>query len=83
MPLAIVTATHVRVTCDGCRKTTAELCGKREIAATAAATAVPKFKAAGWHHDAGDHVRSRTEEQVEREGAGRWYCPACSRQTHL
>jgi hypothetical protein len=81
--LSLLEATHVRVVCDSCRTASAELCGKRELAVTARALAVPKFRAAGWHHDPGTHARSRTVEQLEREGGGRWYCPACSAKTHL
>lgn len=81
-PLERVEACHVRATCNGCG-TTAELCARRELAATALATAAQRFERAGWHHDPGDHTRSRTLEDVERSGRGRWYCPACARRTHL
>ena len=83
MPLTLREATHVHVVCDACRTASAELCGKRELPVTARAQAVPRFKAAGWHHDPGTHARTRTATQVEREGGGRWYCPACSQQKHL
>lgn len=83
VPISLIEATHVRVTCDSCRAATAELCGKRELPLTARAQAVRRFMAAGWHHDPGQHARARTQEQVEREGAGRWYCPACARKPHL
>ncbi len=83
MPLTILEATHVRVVCDSCRTTSAELCGKRELPVTARARAVPRFKTAGWHHDPGAQARTRTLEQLEREGGGRWYCPSCSQKTHL
>ncbi len=83
VPLQVVEATHIRVICDGCRTASAELCGKRELAVTARARAVPKFENAGWHHDPGDHVRQKTREQSERDGSGRWYCPTCGRKTHL
>jgi hypothetical protein len=83
VPLQLVEATHVRVVCDACRAASAELCGKRDLAVTARVLAVPKLKAAGWHHDAGSHARTRTLEQVQREGGGRWYCPSCARATHL
>jgi hypothetical protein len=83
VPLSVVTATHIRVVCDGCGTASAELCGRRELELIARANAVPKFRAAGWHQDPGEHVRIRTQEQVERDGRGRWYCPACARKTHL
>ena len=28
-------------------------------------------------------LRAEIREQAEREGTGRWYCPACARQSHL
>jgi hypothetical protein len=83
VPLLLLEATHVRVVCDACRTASAEVCGRRELAVTARALAVPKFKAAGWHHDPGAHARTRTLEQVQRDGGGRWYCPTCSQATHL
>jgi hypothetical protein len=79
----LVETAHVRVVCDSCRTASAELCGKRDLPVTARAQAVPKFQAAGWHHDPGTHARTRTVEQLERDGGGRWYCPACNRKTHL
>jgi len=79
----LVGATHVRVTCDACRKKTAEICAKRELDITARIAAVPKFLAAGWHHDPGRHGRSRALELAEREGSGRWYCTECAKRTHL
>jgi hypothetical protein len=46
--------------------------------------AVRKFKAVGWHQDAGRDVQSsRGKEDIERSGAGRWYCPECGRKGHL
>jgi hypothetical protein len=83
MALQIVQASHVRVTCDSCRSATAELCARRELPVVARASCVARFKAAGWHHDPGDHARLRTLEEAERGGSGRWYCPACARRTHL
>ena len=84
VPLQLIEASHVRVTCDACRTASAEVCGKRALAATAKATASPKFKAVGWHHDPSPHAASaRAEHEAERSGSGRWYCPTCSRRTHL
>jgi hypothetical protein len=83
MPLIVVEATHVRVVCDSCRTATAETCGKRELVLAATVTAARRFRASGWHHDPGRDVRTRALEQAERDGSGRWYCPACARQTHL
>jgi hypothetical protein len=83
MPLASIHAVHVRVTCDGCQKASAELCAKRELEVTAKMSAVPKFLRAGWHHDAGTQTRVREWERDQRDGNGRWYCPACARKTHL
>jgi hypothetical protein len=83
VPLTLVQATHVRVVCDACRTTSAEVCAKRELPVLARASAVPKFKKAGWHHDASAQGRVREWEHAEREGSGRWYCPACARRTHL
>jgi hypothetical protein len=83
MPLLVVEAIHVRVVCDSCRSASAELCGRRDLAVSARVTAASKFRAHGWHHDPGTHARVRALEQAERDGSGRWYCPACARQTHL
>jgi hypothetical protein len=80
MPLRTVEAAHIRVICDGCRTSTAEVCPRRELPVTARGTAMRKFKAVGWHHDPGS---GRKAEQAERDGGGRWYCPSCARQTHL
>jgi hypothetical protein len=82
MPLLIVEAVHVRVVCDGCGNETAELCAKREIAVTARAIAAHKFRGYGWHQDPRTE-RSREREAAEHSGDGRWYCPACSKRTHL
>jgi hypothetical protein len=82
MPLELVEATHIRVTCSGCG-VNAEVCPKRELPATARASAVTKFRKAGWHFDPGEHTRDRSLEYAMREGMGRWYCPACARNTHL
>jgi hypothetical protein len=79
VPLQVIEATHVRVICDACRTASAEQCGKRELAVTARATAVPKFRKAGWHYDPSEHARTKTLEQAERDGSGRWYCPACAK----
>ena len=83
VPLLLVQATHVRVVCDACRTASAEVCAKRELPVTVRASAVPKFRKAGWHHDAGRDARAPTLEQAERDGTGRWYCPNCARRTHL
>ncbi len=83
MGLLLVQSTHVRVACDACRTATAEVCGKRELPVTVRASAVPKFKKAGWHHDTGSQGRVREWEHAEREGSGRWYCPSCASKTHL
>jgi hypothetical protein len=83
VPLVIVEASHARVICNGCREATAELCGRRELAVSVRLSAVPKFKKAGWHHDAGDYGRVRSLEGAQREGTGRWYCPGCAPRTHL
>jgi hypothetical protein len=81
--LTLVDAVHVRVVCDSCRTATAEVCAKRALAVEARLQAVPKFRAVGWHHDAGFEGRTRAIEQAQRVGSGRWYCPTCARQTHL
>jgi hypothetical protein len=83
MALQNVEAAHIRVVCDACRTATAEVCTRRELPVSARATAMRKFKAVGWHHDPGSGRRARILEQAERDGSGRWYCPTCSRQTHL
>jgi hypothetical protein len=83
VPLELVEATHLRVVCDACRTATAELCGKRELPGPARASAVRKFKNAGWHHDPGNRVSARAEKDSEASGSGRWYCPACGKKTHL
>ena len=83
MTLQVVEASHVRVVCDSCRTSSAEVCGKRELPITARSSAMRKFKAVGWHHDAGSDRRSRVLEQAERDGTGRWYCPTCARKTRL
>jgi len=83
MPLVLVEASHVRVLCDACRTTSAEVCGRRDLPVMARVAAVRKFKAVGWHHDAGEHTRTTTLEQVQRDGSGRWYCPGCAKKTHL
>jgi hypothetical protein len=85
VPLSTLSsATHVRVTCDSCRTATAEVCGKRDPPFMARVAAVRKFKTVGWHHDAGSNATSaRALKDAEASGSGRWYCPACSRRTHL
>jgi hypothetical protein len=45
--------------------------------------AMRKFKAVGWHLDAGTDRRARVLEQALRDGSGLWYCPSCARRTHL
>ena len=83
LALLVVQAAHVRVTCDVCG-TSAELCGKRELAMIVRLRLVAKFQELGWHHDPGlHHTRARTEEEVKRTGAGKWYCPKCAAKTHL
>jgi hypothetical protein len=74
---------HVRIVCDGCRAASAEVCGKRDLPVTVRASAVPKFRKAGGHHDAGSQGWVREWEHAEREGSGRWYCPNCASKTHL
>ncbi len=83
VPLKLVEACHVRVVCDGCGQASAELCCKREQGLAAKQSAAPRFRSAGWHHDPGRHASARAESESERAGSGRWYCPACARQTHL
>jgi hypothetical protein len=83
VPLQLIEAAHLRVTCDACRTASAEVCGKRDLPVMARVAAVRKFKAVGWHNDPGDHARTKTLEQVQRDGGGRWYCPTCARRTHL
>jgi len=83
MGLLLKEATHIRVVCDACRKASAEVCGKRELAVTARLTAVAKFKSIGWHQDPGSYGRPSALDQAERDGSGRWYCPTCARKTHL
>jgi hypothetical protein len=82
MPIAAVNASHLRVTCDGCGAD-AELCCKRQIPIAARPWAVTKFRAAGWHLDAGDRSRLRSQESALRDGDGKWYCPRCAGQKHL
>jgi hypothetical protein len=83
MSLQTLEASHLRVTRDACRSASAEVCGKRDLPIAARIAAMRKFKAAGWHHDAGVDRRARVIERAEREGSGRWYCPTCARRTHL
>jgi hypothetical protein len=83
MALAVVDGIHIRVTCDGCRSATAEVCSRRDLPVVARVAAIRKFRATGWHHDAGYHARLKTQEQIDRDGAGRWYCPECGKKTHL
>ena len=84
MPLSIRDAAHVRVTCDGCHTASAEVCGKRDPPVMARVAAIRKFKEVGWHHDAGrHHTSARAEKDSEASGSGRWYCPACSKRSHL
>ena len=84
MPLQLVEAEHVRVVCDACRTTTAEVCGKRDLPVIARVAAVRKFKAVGWHHEPGrQHASARAEKESESSGSGRWYCPQCARRSHL
>jgi hypothetical protein len=83
VPLLLVQATHLRVVCDSCRTANAEVCGKRDAPAAARIAAIRKLKDHGWHHDAGEHTRVKTLEHVERDGSGRWYCPACASRSHL
>jgi hypothetical protein len=79
VPLAVIEAAHLRVTCDACRTATAEVCGKRDLPTMARVAAIRKFRAAGWHHDPGN-VRAK---DAGRDGLGRWYCPECGRTKHL
>jgi hypothetical protein len=82
--LQAIEAAHISVTCDSCRTETAEVCGKRDPPTMARVAAVRKFKAAGWHHDAGRrHPSARAEKDAETSGSGRWYCPNCARRAHL
>jgi hypothetical protein len=83
VPLVALEAAHLRVTCDACRTATAEVCGKRDLPVMARVAAIRKFRAVGWHHDPGDLARTKTLEQAQRDGSGRWYCPQCGRQRHL
>lgn len=84
MPLAVVRAAHLRVTCDSCRVAMAEVCGKRDLPGMARVAAVRKFKSVGWHHDGGTVSASpRADTDVGSSGSGRWYCPECSSKTHL
>jgi len=83
MPLVPVDASHIRVTCDACRKNSAEVCGRRDPPVMARVAAVRKFRAQGWHHDPGSPSRTKTLEESERDGAGRWYCPECGSARHL
>lgn len=81
VPLQLVEATHLRVTCDACRAATAEVCGKRDRGDLARAAAVRKFRAVGWHHNPGRVAASaRAEKEAETSGSGRWYCPTCVRR---
>jgi hypothetical protein len=82
MPFAIVDACHIRVVCDGCCVSSAEVCGKRDLPVAAMVSAVRKFKAAGWHHDVGRNLRQKALDEAERTGVGRWYCPDCGKKLH-
>jgi hypothetical protein len=81
--LQLLQAAHIRVVCDACRTASAEICGKRDLPIAARVAAMRKFLAVGWHHDPGIDRRTRVLEQAARDGTGRWYCPSCSRKTHL
>jgi hypothetical protein len=81
--LQLIEAAHLRVTCDACRAASAEICGKRDLPVMARVAAVRKFKEVGWHNDPGNHSRTTTLGQAQRDGGGRWYCPTCARHTHL
>jgi hypothetical protein len=84
VPLSMLEAAHLRVTCDSCRTASAEVCGKRDLPVMARVAAVRKFKAVGWHHDPGrHHTSARAENNSESIGSGRWYCPQCSKRTHM
>jgi hypothetical protein len=83
VPLQLVQASHVRVTCDACGTASAEVCGKREPPLKARIAAVQKFKDVGWHHDPGRRASARAEHDAEATGSGRWYCPGCGRRNHL
>jgi hypothetical protein len=83
VPFAFIDAAHLRVTCDACRSSSAEVCGKRDPPVMARVAAMRKFKASGWHHDPGSYARTKTLEEAERDGSGRWYCPSCGRKGHL
>jgi hypothetical protein len=82
MPIRIIEATHVEVKCELC-STTLQLCCKRDLQPVALANAVERFQKAGWHHDpvARGNWRTKSTEQIEREGSGRWYCPNGCAQT--
>ncbi len=83
MPLDLVAATHVRVTCDSCGSD-ARVCPKRwEEERGAREMATHAFQKAGWFLDVKDHARQRIYDDNRREGHGKWYCPKCARSKHL
>jgi hypothetical protein len=76
---------YIRVTCDACGVSMADVCGKPDLPVMVRVAAIRKFKTAGWHHDPGTHARTKTLEEVQfqRDGTGKWYCPTCGRKGHL
>ena len=83
MALAKVGAEHARVICDACGAASAELCTKRAGFDRGRAWATAVFQRHGWYLDPARRVSVRAEREADREGVGRWYCPACSKRTHL
>ena len=89
MSLAILEASHIRVTCDRCG-VTAEVCGRRDLPVMARVASVKKFLSIGWHQDARPtpsaarrSSSARADKESTEMGNGKWYCPGCARQTHL
>ena len=69
-PLAEKFGIHFRATCGACRSD-AEVCAKRLDGEGAKRVAVERLRGAGWHVDG---------LGTDRE---KWFCPACSKRTHL
>ncbi len=83
LPLDLIAATHVRVTCDLCGSD-ARMCPKRwQEERGARELATHAFQKIGWYLDVKDHPRQRIYDDYRREGHGKWYCPNCAKKKHM
>ena len=82
MPMTTKAATHYGVACSRCG-TVAEICPQRQTDLDVWLRAVRAFERAGWHQDIDHSRRAHARNDERTHGSGTWYCPTCSRRTHL